>query len=166
MNCSTAADAASMVTAVKSLDEVRVLSLRSVLPNYRAQGELWQKLFVFAKTNNVVVTGPTFAINFTPDCRQTDVEVEVCLPIAASAEIAEEAPFTVRVVPAVDRAATGVHVGSCEQLPAAYQKFYSWVGQEKFTLAGPSREVYVQRSSGCSKEEDDNSVTEIQQPIA
>ncbi|KAL3664459.1 hypothetical protein V7S43_010779 [Phytophthora oleae] len=44
---------------IKSLPPLRVLSLRSVLPNYRAQGELWEKLFAFAKTHDVSAAGPT-----------------------------------------------------------------------------------------------------------
>jgi hypothetical protein len=56
-----------------------VLSLRSVLPNYRAQGGLRQKVFAFAEAHNVADNGPTFTIIFTQDGRQTDVEEEVCL---------------------------------------------------------------------------------------
>ncbi|OWZ10543.1 hypothetical protein PHMEG_00016597 [Phytophthora megakarya] len=150
---------------IKNLPEVRVLSLRSVLPNYRAQGGLWEKIFAFAKTHDVAVAGPTFAINYTKDGRQTDVEVEVCLPIAKDAQVPEEEPFSVRDVPAVDRAAVMVYIGPCEGFHSAYETFFSWIGEEKLTPAGPSREVYVKRPTGNS-EEDKDSVTEIQLPIA
>ncbi|KAG1684178.1 hypothetical protein DVH05_017718 [Phytophthora capsici] len=150
---------------IKSLPSLRVVSLRSVLPNYRAQGELWGKLFAFAQTHDIQVTGPTLAINYTQDSRQTDVEVEVCLPIAEDAHVPEEAPFTVREVPGVDRAAVMVYVGPCEGYVSAYQTFFGWIGSEKLIPAGPSREVYVKRPSG-NEEEDKQSVTEIQLPIA
>ncbi|KAL3664465.1 hypothetical protein V7S43_010785 [Phytophthora oleae] len=150
---------------IKSLPPLRVLSLRSVLPNYRAQGELWEKLFAFAKTHDVSATGPTLAINYTQDSRQTDVEVEVCLPIAEDAQVLEETPFTVRDVPGVDRAAVMVYVGPCQGYFSAYQSFFGWIGSEKLTPAGPSREVYVKRPSG-NEEEDTQSVTEILLPIA
>jgi len=93
---------------IKRLPAVRVLSLRSALPNYRAQGGLWQKVFAFAEAHDVAVTGPTFTINFTQDGRQTDVEVEVCLPIAKDAQVPEVAHFTARDVPAMPRAAVMV----------------------------------------------------------
>ncbi|KAK1942539.1 hypothetical protein P3T76_006043 [Phytophthora citrophthora] len=150
---------------IKSLPSLRVLSLRSVLPNYRAQGELWEKLFAFSQTHNIQATGPTLAINYTQNGRQTDVEVEVCLPIAEDAQVPEEAPFTVRDVPGVDRAAVMVYVGPCEGFFSAYQTFFDWLGSEKLTPAGPSREVYVKRPTG-NEEEDKQSVTEIQLPIA
>ncbi|KAG6623806.1 Regulatory factor, effector binding domain [Phytophthora cinnamomi] len=150
---------------IKSLPAVRVLSLRSVLPNYRAQGDLWQKLFAFAQTHGVAVTGPTFAINFTHGSRQTDVEVEVCLPIAGDAQAPDEAPFSVRDVPAVPRAAVMVYVGPCEGYFSAYQTFFGWIGAEKLTPTGPSREVYVKRPTG-NEEQDKESVTEIQLPVA
>ncbi|ETO82960.1 hypothetical protein F444_02955 [Phytophthora nicotianae P1976] len=149
----------------KSLAAVRVLSLRSVLPSYRAQGGLWEKIFGFAKTHDVVVTGATFAINYTKDDRQTDVEVEVCLPIADDAQIPEEAPFSVREVPAVDRAAVMVYTGHCEGYMSAYQTFFGRIHSKKLTPAGPSREVYVKRPTG-NEEEDQDSVTEIQLPVA
>lgn len=150
---------------IKSLPEVRVLSLRSVLPNYRAQGGLWEKIFTFAKAHDVTATGPTFAINYTQDGRQMDVEVEVCLPVASDAHIPEETSFSVRIVPAVARAAVMVYVGPCEGYFSAYQTFFGWIGSEKLTPAGPSREVYVKRPTG-DEEEDKESVTEIQLPIA
>ncbi|EGZ08069.1 hypothetical protein PHYSODRAFT_255917 [Phytophthora sojae] len=156
---------ATQTPTIKSLPAVRVLSLRSVLPNYRAQGDLWQKLFAFAQTHSVAITGPTFAVNFTQDGRQIDVEVEVCLPIASDAQVPVEAPFTVRDVPAVSRAAVMVYVGPCEGYYKAYETFFGWIGAEKFTPAGPSREVYVKRPTG-NEEEDEESVTEIQLPVA
>uniref|UniRef100_H3GFC5 AraC effector-binding domain-containing protein n=1 Tax=Phytophthora ramorum TaxID=164328 RepID=H3GFC5_PHYRM len=154
----------SKTPTVKSLPRVRVLSLRSVIPNYRAQGELWKQLFECATTHNVAIAGPTFAVNFTLDCRQSDVEVEVCLPIGDDAEVSVEAPFSTRDVPAVPRAAVMVYVGPCEGYFSAYQEFFGWIASEKLTSAGPSREVYVKRPSGNS-EEDADSVTEIQLPI-
>ncbi|EEY55685.1 uncharacterized protein PITG_09644 [Phytophthora infestans T30-4] len=150
---------------IKSLAAVRVLSLRSVLPNYRAQGDLWAKIFAFAKTHNVVVAGPTFAINYTEDGRQTDVEVEVCLPTAKDAYVPEEAPFSVHEVSAVDRGAVMVYVGPCEGYVSAYVTFFGWIRSEKLTPAGPSREVYVKRPTG-NEEDDQGSVTEIQLPVA
>ncbi|POM78317.1 Hypothetical protein PHPALM_4164 [Phytophthora palmivora] len=150
---------------IKNIPEVRVLSLRSVLPNYRAQGGLWEKLFEFAKAQNVTVIGPTFAINYTQDGRQIDVDVEVCLPIAKDAQVPGEEPFSVRNVPAVDRAAVMVYIGPCEGYHTAYETFFGWLGSEKLTPAGPSREVYVKRPSGNS-DEDKDSVTEIQLPVA
>ncbi|KAL4117415.1 hypothetical protein PRIC2_011406 [Phytophthora ramorum] len=155
---------AMQTPTVKSLPRVRVLSLRSVIPNYRAQGELWKQLFECAKTHNVAIAGPTFAVNFTLDGRQSDVEVEVCLPIGDDAEVSVEAPFSTRDVPAVPRAAVMVYVGPCEGYFSAYQEFFGWIASEKLTSAGPSREVYVKRPSGNS-EEDADSVTEIQLPI-
>ncbi|KAG7384677.1 hypothetical protein PHYBOEH_009351 [Phytophthora boehmeriae] len=155
--------AAEATPTIKTLPGMRVLSLRSVLPNYRAQGGLWQQLSTFAKTHDVNVTGPAFAINYTKDCKQTDVEVEVCFPIADDAQVPQEAHFTVRDVPPVTRAATALHVGACDDLPSAYEKFFSWVKAEGLETNGPSREVYLKMPSGC---DDPSSVTEIQQPIS
>ncbi|KAE8983487.1 hypothetical protein PR001_g22654 [Phytophthora rubi] len=156
---------ATQPPTIKSLPAVRVLSLRSVLPSYLAQGDLWQKLFAFVKAHDVAITGPTFAINFTQDGRQTDVEVEVCAPIASDAHVPQDGPFSVRDVPGVPKAAVMVYVGPCEGYFKAYGTFFGWIGSEKLTPAGPSREVYVKRPTG-NEEEDKESVTEIQLPVA
>ncbi|RLN79484.1 hypothetical protein BBJ28_00009267 [Nothophytophthora sp. Chile5] len=150
---------------IKVLPELRVLSLRAVLPNYPAQGELWRQIFTFAKAHDVVITGPSFAINHTKDGKQSEVDVEVCLPIATNIQVSEEPPLLVRDLPAVPRAATAIHIGSYDGLCNVYPKLFAWIATEGLSPAGPSREVYVQRSSGNGTDDQPN-LTEIQLPLA
>ncbi|CEG42820.1 Regulatory factor, effector binding domain [Plasmopara halstedii] len=135
-----------------------------MLPTYRDQGDLWARLTDFAKDHNVTVIGPAFAVNYTKDCKQVDVEIEVCLPIAEDTHVPNITPFSVHEIPGVDRAAVMVYVGPCKGYISAYKHFFDWIGSEKLIPAGPSREVYVKRSCDDGEDDKDN-VTEIQLPI-
>ncbi|RLN51125.1 hypothetical protein BBJ29_004156 [Phytophthora kernoviae] len=136
--CEAVADAAVRAAngppVIKNVPEVRVLSLRTVIANYRAQKMLWDQVLTFSRAQGLAIAGPCFSIYFDQGYKEKDVDVEVCLPIAMDAKVSHEetltSSITARILPAVSRAASVVHVGSYDDLNPVYLKLYAWIGVE------------------------------------
>ncbi|KAH7487725.1 hypothetical protein PRIC1_011715 [Phytophthora ramorum] len=163
-----AVEAAGKPPVVKNLPEVRVLALRAVIANYRAQRTLWDQVLAFSRAHGLAIAGPCLTIYYDQGYKEKDVDAEVCLPIAKDAQVNEEAallaPITVRTLPAVARAASLVHLGSYDELNPSYVELYEWIGKEGLRPNAPVREVYLRMDSEDSSEK--SFVTEIQQPVA
>ncbi|KAE8957283.1 hypothetical protein PR002_g31216, partial [Phytophthora rubi] len=115
-----AVEAASKPPVLKSLPELRVVTLRAVIPNCRAQRTLWDQVLAFTSSQGLAIAGPCLTIYYDQGYRERDVDAEVCLPIAKDANVTEgtcsTSSITVRVLPAVPRAASAVHLGSYDAL--------------------------------------------------
>ena len=48
--------------STKSIPSYQVLSLRRIVPNYYAEGQLWEEMSEFAKNNNIPVSQNNFSI--------------------------------------------------------------------------------------------------------
>ncbi|KAG7376596.1 hypothetical protein PHYBOEH_001465 [Phytophthora boehmeriae] len=168
--CEAVADAAvhaaNKPPVVKHVPEARVVSLRAVIANYRAQKALWEQVLAFSRAQGLSVAGPCFCIYYDQGYKEKDVDAEVCLPIAKDAEVndKETSSISVRTLPAVARAASVVHVGSYDDLNPVYSKLYAWIGKEGLRPNAPVREVYLRMDSQDTSEK--SFVTEIQQPVA
>ncbi|KAG6960192.1 hypothetical protein JG688_00009717 [Phytophthora aleatoria] len=162
-----AVEAAGKPPSIKNLPEVRVLSLRAVIPNYRAQKTLWDQVLVFSRARGLDIAGPCLTIYYDQGYKEKDVDAEVCLPIAKDATVDETAASTssisVRTLPAVPRAASLVHLGSYDALNPCYLKLYEWVDKEGLRPNAPVREVYLRMNIEDVSEK--SFVTEIQQPV-
>ncbi|KAG7376846.1 hypothetical protein PHYPSEUDO_012657 [Phytophthora pseudosyringae] len=165
---SAAVEAAGKPPAIKELPEVRVLALRAVIANYRAQTTLWDQVLAFSRAHGFAIAGPCLTIYYDQGYKEKDVDAEVCLPVAYDAEVDEDAAstasITVRTLPAVPRAASLVHLGSYDALNPSYQNLYEWIGKEGVRPNAPVREVYLRTDIEDASEK--SFVTEIQQPVA
>lgn len=161
--------------SLKAIPEVRVISIRATLENYRAQAALWAKTTAFCKRHSIAITGACFTMHYNKDCQSTDVNLEVCLPIAVDATVppppaadasadAVWGDINVRILPAVERAVAMTHVGSYSGLPAAYSTFYSWIKVNQYEPTGCVREVYIVMNGTDVSE--NSYVTELLLPIA
>ncbi|KAG1684172.1 hypothetical protein DVH05_011822 [Phytophthora capsici] len=162
-----AVDAAGKPPVVKNLPEVRVLALRAVIPNYRAQRTLWDQVLTFARAQGLVIAGPCLTIYDDEGYKEKDVDVEVCLPIAKDAHVDEAGAATVSIVdrtlPSAPRAASLVHLGSYDNLNPSYMTLYEWIGKQGLRPNAPVREVYLRMNIEDTSEK--SFVTEIQQPV-
>lgn len=152
---------------IKSLPGVRVLSLRKVVDNYRAQRDLWPIVLAAARSVGVEIAGPCFTTYYDPGYKERDVDMEVCLPIPSDAAVDESKlsdGVHLRSLPSEPRAAVITHVGSYTLLPQAYEVLYAWISAQKLQRQGPVREVYVKMDHSDASEA--SFVTEIQQIVA
>jgi DNA-binding transcriptional MerR regulator len=67
----------------------------------------------------------------------SDIDVEVCVPVAAQARLPG-----VRVVEAIEQAACVAYGGPYCQTEALYRELLSWLEHSGTSIAGPLREVY------------------------
>lgn len=56
--------------SIKSIPSYHVLSLRKVIPNYYAEGELWKELSEFVKQHKIEISKDTFSIYHDEDYRE------------------------------------------------------------------------------------------------
>ncbi|KAL3664466.1 hypothetical protein V7S43_010786 [Phytophthora oleae] len=163
-----AVEAVGKPPVIKNLPEVRVLALRAVIPNYRAQRTLWDQVLAFARAQGLAIAGPCLTIYYDQSYKEKDVDAEVCLPIANDVQVDEDAVATTSIVhrrlPVVPQAASLVHLGSYDTLNPSYTKLYKWIGKQGLHPNAPVREVYLRMDIEDTSEE--SFVTEIQQPVA
>ncbi|ETI54205.1 hypothetical protein F442_02892 [Phytophthora nicotianae P10297] len=162
-----AVEAAGKPPVIKNLPEVRVLGLRAVIPNYRAQRTLWDQVLAFSRAHGLDIAGPCLTIYYDQGFKEKDVDAEVCLPIAQDAKVDETAAsassISVRTLPVVPRAASIVHLGSYDALTPCYMKLYEWIDKQGLRPNAPVREIYLRMDIQDVSEK--SFVTEIQQPI-
>jgi len=111
-----------------------------------------------------------FTIFHDPDYRETDVDVEVCIPVK------EGTPrFATRIVPASGAMSCITYRGSYEQTPLLYSQLLQWLDRSGMRMSGPLREVYHRYGADqigyrlpASVLTNDSAeyVTELQAPVA
>ncbi|TMW61212.1 hypothetical protein Poli38472_013675 [Pythium oligandrum] len=155
----------SSSVTIKSIEAVRVISLRAIVANYRAQSALWDRVCAFANAHGIAIAGPCLTVYFDPDYKESDVDLEVCLPIADDAVVpVDTKEFRVRTLGVIPRAACVTHLGSYSRLPPTYTALFEWLGVHGERVNGPLREVYLAMNPDDTTEE--SYVTEIQAPLA
>jgi effector-binding domain-containing protein len=88
------------------------------------------------------VKGAPFAIYYNEPFDPDDIDVEMGLPIAADASVAQSATVSLRELPGGPVAFT-VHVGPYEAIGAAYAALYRFVKMHGHKVLGPPREIYL-----------------------
>ncbi|KAJ0390793.1 hypothetical protein ATCC90586_011923 [Pythium insidiosum] len=157
--------ASELQVTIKAVPAVRVLALRATMPTYRSQTALWDKVCGFATAHSLAITGPCFTLYYDPEYRPSDVDLEVCLPIATDAAVPKDTGDIVdKTLPALPRAASTIHHGTFDKIPAVYDALHQWIVEHKERAIGPDREVCLVMDLNDTTEE--SFVTEIQVEIA
>lgn len=148
--------------SIKSIPSYQVLSLRRMVPNYYAEGVLWKELEDFANENHIAISTNTFSIYHDPEYKESDVDIEVCAPVAKMGK--DMNGFTYRnTEPVPTMASTMVH-GSFEKIAGAYLNFASWLQEHSQYRMGKYSRQIIHR--GPWNEENPNKyLTEIQIPL-
>jgi DNA-binding transcriptional MerR regulator len=127
---------------LKKVAPVRMASVRAVVANYGAQGELWSELEAYLAEQNVKPVAPCLTVDHNEGYTERDVDLEVCEVI--DAPLAETPRVRVYELPAVEQMACTVHRGPFNQLSQGYQALMHWADANGYRFCGPSREVYLQ----------------------
>ena len=147
---------------LKAVPGCPVLSLRRVIPDYYAEGDLWKELAAFARRQGVPVSGETFSLYHDPDYRERDVDVELCARVEKLGQSA--AGFTYRVTPPVPLMACTMVYGPFSGIAGAYQAFAAWLeAHSQNRMGGPSRQI-VHRGPWNEQDSQDYLV-ELQIPL-
>lgn len=143
---------------IKKIAPVHIASIRDVVANYGAQGELWGELEAYLAQHNVKPVAPCLTIDHNEGYKERDVDLEVCEVI--DAELPPSARVRVKDLPAVEMMACTVHHGPFKLLSNGYQALMRWAEANGYRFCGPSREVYIQAGP-----DEAANVAEIQIPI-
>jgi len=147
---------------IKSVDEIKIASVRDTVPVPSEQGHLWRELEGYLAMNRVRPVGTCFALYHDDEYRERDWDVEVCEPL--DAELDESTRVKVRILNSVENMAVTVHNGSFATISEAYNAIAKWINDNGYRIVGPCREVILKPAKGGSQH-DPKTVVEIQYPV-
>lgn len=146
---------------IKAVPACHVLSLRRVIPDYYAEGALWQAMAAFVQTERLTAVGQAFSIFHDEAYQEKNVDVELCLPVKQSGK--NQGDFCFRDVEGRAAMASTFVCGPFSEIAGAYRAFVRWLEENGTHLDGPDRQI-VHR--GPWNETDPRQyLTEIQIPV-
>lgn len=154
--------------SIKSIPSYQVLSLRRVIPNYYAEGELWQELASFADKEFIDFSCDTFSIYHDESYKEQDVDVELCAPVKDLSALVKKfgkscGEFVFRHTESVPMMACTMVYGEFSNIAGAYINFAKWLQNNQYKMNGPDRQI-VHRGP-WNEENPQKYLTEIQIPI-
>ncbi len=147
---------------IKSAQEIKIASVRDVVPTPPEQGPLWQELEDYLAMQHVHPNGACFTLYHDDEFKERDWDLEVCEPIEA--KLNESKRIKVRTLSAVNAMACTIHNGPFGTLAEAYNAIGKWITDNGYQIVGPCRELYLQ-TAGDGNQNDPDTVTEIQFPV-
>ena len=141
---------------------MRVASLRSIIPTYSQQGQLWGELEPSLAQNGVRPSGPCLALYHDGEYKEQNVDTEVCEPIDANWSGNDR--IKVYELPPVTTMASVVHHGAFNALSQAYNALMQWIQANGYRISGSTREIYLKTAEPL-RHDDPSYVTEIQIPV-
>lgn len=147
---------------IKSADEIKMVSVRGVVPTPPEQGPLWQELEGYLELQHVRPTGACFTLYHDDEFKERDWDIEVCEPI--NVDLSETGSVKVHMLPAVESLASTIHNGPFVTIGEAYSAIGKWITDNGYRIVGPCREIYLNPSQNNSQT-DPNTVSEIQFPV-
>jgi effector-binding domain-containing protein len=146
----------------------RLLSVRRIVPSFVAARDLIRELSESLRALKAKgVLGRLTALAHAQEFELDRIDVEVGFIVEGTLpdglRLASGEPLSVRELPAVERMATCVRIGLPERAHLITAKIGVFLEANGYTLAGPSREVFLQPPRPDRMEE---SVVEMQFPIA
>lgn len=145
--------------SIKSVPSYQVFSFRRIVPDYYSEGLLWKELSAFASKNNISIQNNTFSVYHDPDYRETDVDIELCAPVAQIGK--DTSGFTYRNTEPVPIMACTMVYGPFENIAGAYIEFANWLQEHRQYCMGEHRRQIVHRGP-WNEENQDRYLTEIQ----
>jgi len=149
---------------IKSLPEVIVASMETVVPSYDTYFDIVPKMGDEMRRQGAVCAIPEycFTIYLDNEYRESDIHVEVCESVVDYCEDSEM--VTYKLVHKVDEAVCILHKGPYETLSDAYGFIFQWIEQNGYKVIGQLRESYI--DGIWNKPSNEDWLTEIQVPVS
>ncbi len=148
---------------LKKLPAVKVLSLRGIIPQYRDEGLLWEKLGRYIGENRIACHNNGYSVYYDEEHKESDPDVEVAMPVDTLGESKGE--FVYKEYQEIPLAATVRFSGPFDGgYDAASEKLAKWMEENGYVFAGLLRGYVITPPT-----EDGNfegCLTEIQVPVA
>lgn len=147
---------------IKAIPSYQVISIRKIIPTYYEEGKLWQELLDAARKNQIDISGETFSIYHDLEYKETNVDVELCAPIKASAK--KSANKYTKVIAAVPIMACTMVYGDFSNIAGAFLEFAAWLEENSsYKMEGITRQI-VHRGP-WNESNPEKYLTEIQIPL-
>ncbi|MCP4164849.1 MAG: MerR family transcriptional regulator [Chloroflexi bacterium] len=145
---------------IKEVPQLRIASVRHTIPNYAAQGPLWEELETYLEEQHIKRLAPCFVIDHNDEFKEKDVDIEACEVV--DWPTGDYGKVQVRELPAAT-VVSMIHKGPYTSLVEAYGALMAWIANSSYRICGPNREIYIRNPS----EDIDPSdyVTELQFPV-
>jgi effector-binding domain-containing protein len=147
---------------IKSVDEIKVASVRDVVPTPPEQGGLWQELEGYLALQGVRPISACLTLYHDDEYKERDWNIEVCEPIDVNLSPSER--VQVRTLPPVQTLASTIHNGPFVTIGEAYNAIGKWITDNNYRIVGPCREIYLHTNENGGQNDPDT-VTEIQFPV-
>lgn len=147
---------------IKAIPGYQVLSLRKVIPDYYAEGDLWKELSEFAQQQKIEITDEAFSIYYDEDYREENVDVELCAVVKRAGQ--DSGLFHFRQTEPVSMMACTMVYGPFSNIAAAYLSFARWL-QNNSQYKMKSRNRQIVHRGPWNEEDPQNYLTEIQIPV-
>lgn len=150
------------VVNLKSIPELYVASVRKVIANYMAEGELWSLLMPELAKQKCKETTPCYpmAVYHDKEFVENNADVEVRFAVEGKYSDADEVKF--KTVPAVNVAAC-IFKGGYEQIAAVNEAIAKWVNENGYEFNGAAFWIY--RKSPYETKNPEDYVTEVCFPV-
>jgi DNA-binding transcriptional MerR regulator len=148
--------------AIKSVPGFQVFSLRRIVQDYYAEGDLWVEMAAYAKAHKIPISDQTFTIYHDAEARERDVDIEICAPVSQMGE--DAGGFTFRRIEPVSIMAYSMVPGPFEKIADAFADLAYWLEEnDQYQMSGQTRQL-VHRGP-WNEETPANYLTEIQIPM-
>jgi len=150
---------------VQKLPPVRVLSLRGIIPHYKDEYMLWERLGKYIGENKIkeTVSGSGYSTYFDEEYKESGPDVEIAVPVNVTGESKGE--FIYKEYPEINEAATLRFSGPFDGgYDAACAKLAHWMEEHEYNFAGPLRGHVI--TSPHDESNPENWLTELQVPVA
>jgi effector-binding domain-containing protein len=145
--------------AVKTVDPQTVASHRTKTTYQQVFAAIpagFGTVFERLQRHDVEPSGVPFTIFHRAPDADDDGEVEMCIPVAATARLNEVHQIAGGPVAAV------IHQGPYDEMGPAYEALATWISEHGHEIAGPTREIYMNHPDDVASTE---LLTELQWPI-
>lgn len=147
---------------LKCIPCCQVLSLRRTVPDYYAEGGLWQELSAFAEQQRVQLSGDSFTIYHDMEYKETDIDMELCAPVKIPGK--STGGFIYRNTEPIPVMACTMVYGAFSRIAGAYLNFAEWLEKNhRYNTCGPTRQI-VHRGP-WNETNPEQYLTEIQIPL-
>ena len=147
---------------IKSVPGYHVLSVRKTIPDYYAEGGLWNELSEFARQHKIEISNDAFTIYHDEDYREENVDVELCASVNKAGQ--DTGSFKFRHTEPVPMMASTMVYGNFSNIAAAYTAFANWLDENsRYKMKGKNRQI-VHRGP-WNEANPEKYLTEIQIPL-
>ena len=150
------------VVNLKTVPELYVASVRKVIANYTAEGELWRLLMPEIGKQKCKTATPCYAISVYHDKEFVESNADVEVRFAVEGKYADTSEVKFKTIPPVNAAAC-IFKGGYEQIAAVNEAIAEWANENGYEFNGAAFWIY--HKSPYETKNPNDYVTEVCFPV-